>query len=74
MYHSPMELSTSRKNSELTLELINNSCAVEYPEGLVSILTNGEDKIAKFTVNIIPELSLHEKKSFLIEKKSFIKT
>lgn len=65
MYHSPMELSTSRKNSELTLELINNSCAVEYPEGLVSILTNGEDKIAKFTVNIIPELSLHEKKSFI---------
>jgi len=52
MYHSPMELSTSRKNSELTLELINNSCAVEYPEGLVSILTNGEDKIAKFTSGV----------------------
>jgi hypothetical protein len=53
MYHSPLELSTTRKNSEVTLELINDSCAVEYPEGLVSILTNGEDKIAKFTVNII---------------------
>ena len=53
MYHSPLELSTSRKNSEVTLDLINDSCAVKYPEGLVSILTNGEEKIAKFTVNIM---------------------
>merc|ERR1719223_243885 len=52
MYHSPLELSTTRKNSEVTLDLINDSCAVEYPEGLVSILTNGEDKIAKFTSGV----------------------
>lgn len=52
MYHSPLELSTTRKSSEVTLDLINDSCAVEYPEGLVSILTNGEDKIAKFTSGV----------------------
>jgi len=52
MYHSPLELSTSRKNSEVTLDLINDSCAVKYPEGLVSILTNGQEKIAKFTSGV----------------------
>ncbi|CAG5107353.1 Oidioi.mRNA.OKI2018_I69.chr1.g3278.t1.cds [Oikopleura dioica] len=52
MYHSPLELSSTKKADEITLDLIKNSCASPYPEGLVSIITNGEDNIAKFTSGV----------------------
>jgi len=37
--------------NEITLPLIENGCAVQYPPGLVNIVENGQSSSAKFEVS-----------------------
>ena len=65
--HDVMDFPIEQESHEVTLSLINEGCATDYPPDLVHVLENGYSKMATFTVNksLINLLLKSTKKYFL---------